>query len=194
MTDREPRAPLPPIDGDVSGVREDEPVSPEPEAAAAGPEPQASAAGPEPAVPHTATRPETSARVLAYVIDWVIAMALYGVFLNVSFLFGGLLGAAYLLLRDGFELDFMRGRSLGKRMMKLKVVRLDGGAMDFMTSARRNWTLAFSMLPLGLFFFLFLWPVALLLGLFEAFRLFTSPAGRRWGDELAGTRVVMAEE
>jgi uncharacterized RDD family membrane protein YckC len=55
-------------------------------------------------------------------------------------------GIAYALLRDGLTYDFMDGRSIGKKLMKLRPVRHDGSPMDMATSARRNWPLAFGSL------------------------------------------------
>lgn len=59
---------------------------------------------------------------------------------------GSLLGFAYILTRDGFSFEFMDGRSLGKKLMKLRPVRDDGGVMDITTSIKRNWTLALGSL------------------------------------------------
>lgn len=204
MTDKDPSAPLPPVDHEPAAPAPTAPARPDPaatspdQAHAAGQQPPPSQPGttPNPGEPLPAgqgVKPEVANRALAYVIDWVIAMALYGLLLNINFVVGALAGAAYILLRDGFEFEFMRGRSVGKTMMKLTVVRDDGGKMDLMTSARRNWPMAIGMLPFGLFF-MFLWPVAALIGLYEVYKVLTSSNGRRWGDELAGTRVVTAGE
>lgn len=179
MTDKDAGAPLPPPEQDPVAT----PV-PAAEQPAVGTPPVA-----EPEGVVASTKPDVGKRVLAYVIDWVVAMVIYAVLAPLSPPLASLLGAAYILLRDGFEFDFMRGRSLGKRMMNLTVVRDDGGTMDLMTSARRNWPLAISMLPLGLFVFI-LAPVALIIGLYEAYLVITSNDGRRWGDKMAGTRIA----
>ncbi|MFA5551927.1 MAG: RDD family protein [Trueperaceae bacterium] len=184
MTDRDTGAPLPPTDPDeaITSV----PATDQPSYDAAPPVA-------EPAPVADATKPDIGKRVIAYAIDWVVAMVLYAVLAPISGPLGSLVGAAYLLLRDGFDFEFMRGRSLGKRMMKLGV-DLDGGAkMDLATSAKRNWPMALSMLPLGLFW-LFLAPIAGVLVLYEAYLVFTSTDGRRWGDKLAGTKVVETAE
>jgi uncharacterized RDD family membrane protein YckC len=73
-------------------------------------------------------------RAVALIIDGLIAGAIG----RIPFI-GGLIGAAYMLTRDGFEFDFMDHRSLGKKLMKLRPVRLDGKPVDIETSMRRNW-------------------------------------------------------
>lgn len=183
MTDNDSGPPLPPLEPGPAATppASDNPVTPPPGSGAAQP------------VTSSATKPDVGKRVIAYVVDWVIAMVLYAIFATINGALGSLVGAAYILLRDGFEFDFMNGRSLGKRMMKLTVVRDDGGKMDLMTSAKRNWTLALSMLPLGLLW-LILAPIAVLIGLYEVYNVLTRSDGRRWGDRLAGTHVTETEE
>jgi len=142
----------------------------------------------------TATKPDVGKRAIAWIIDGVIA----GILSSIPFL-GSLLGAAYILTRDGFEFDFMDGRSLGKKLMKLRPVRDDGGKMDLTTSIKRNWPLAIGMLGavasyaplLGMFgLTLLLSLVGAIFGLVEIYFVLTSPDGRRYGDKFAGTHVV----
>lgn len=141
----------------------------------------------------TTNKPETGKRVVAAVIDCVIAAVL-----NFIPAIGGLIAAAYWLVRDGMDIDFMDRRSIGKKVMKLRPIRLDGQPMSIETSARRNWMFALGgvvwflkyipilgwilMVPVGI--------VALALGLYELFRVLTDPQGRRLGDTMAGTKVV----
>lgn len=144
-----------------------------------------------------AGKPDPMARVLAYFIDAILIAAVS----SVPFL-GALAGTVYALVRDGLDVDFMRHRSLGKRVMKLRPVRLDGKPMDLATSVQRNWPLAigafasfFLYIPLlGLLLF----PLLLLVGIgvwvFEGVQVFNQPDGRRWGDRLAETRVIASAE
>ncbi len=79
------------------------------------------------------------AGIPAFVFSAIFAfMGLRGVGLGLFLMIGG----AYMLVRDGLAYDFADGRSVGKKIMKLRPVRLDGGAMDMDASIRRNWSLA----------------------------------------------------
>ncbi len=138
----------------------------------------------------TITKADLTKRFIAALIDNVLA-SLVG-FIPVV---GGIVGAAYILLKDGLELEFMDKRSIGKKLMKLRPVRLDGGSMDIMTSIQRNWPLAIgsvlSIIPiLG---WLIAVPVALVIGIIELVLVLTDPEGRRLGDRLAGTKVIEVE-
>jgi uncharacterized RDD family membrane protein YckC len=136
-------------------------------------------------------------RFVAALIDGLLA----GVVSMVP-LVGGLAGAAYMLLRDGFEFDFMDRRSLGKKVMKLRPVRLDGQPMDLMASAMRNWMFALGGLAALLVYipilgWLLLIPVGLAafgLGVIEIVLVVTDAQGRRLGDRLAATQVVEVPE
>lgn len=156
---------------------------------------------------HSRAKADLGKRFVAALIDGVVAMiAAWILSMGGIRMYGlGLLAAgAYYLLRDGLAFDFMDGRSLGKKVMKLRPRRLDGGPMDLETSVRRNWPLALGTLIIGLsyfiggwggFFFLsWLGALAGLLGLVEAVLVVTDPEGRRIGDKYAGTQVVETGE
>ena len=99
---------------------------------------------PMPATPPTGpVKADTGKRALAFIIDIAVAWLLSAV---IPTFIGPMLGALYLLLRDGFAFEYMDGRSLGKRLIGLRPVRLDGGKMDLATSASRNWTIALASL------------------------------------------------
>jgi uncharacterized RDD family membrane protein YckC len=111
-------------------------------------------------------------RIYAWLIDLLIAMGFGG-------LFGGLgwiVSIGYWLLRDGcFE-----GQSIGKRLMRLKVVAgPDRQRCTFINSSIRNllWAIPF---------------VNVLTGLTGLYYLTKDRAGQHWGDRLADTRVVKA--
>jgi uncharacterized RDD family membrane protein YckC len=126
---------------------------------------------------------------LTFVVSWVPVI-------------GGLVAAAYMLLRDGLELEFMDRRSLGKKIMKLRPVRLDGQPMDMVGSAKRNWMFALGGIMSLLLFIPFLgWllmiPVglaALALGVVELVLVITDSQGRRLGDKIAATQVIEVSE
>jgi uncharacterized RDD family membrane protein YckC len=134
-------------------------------------------------------------RFLAALIDGVLA----GIVSLVP-LVGGLVAAAYLLLRDGFDLEFMDRRSLGKKVMKLRPVLLDGQPMDLVASAKRNWMFALGGITALLVYipilgWLLMIPVALValaLGIVEIVLVVTDARGRRVGDKIAGSQVVEA--
>jgi uncharacterized RDD family membrane protein YckC len=140
--------------------------------------------------PQATTKADLAKRLIAALIDNVLA-SLVG-FIPVV---GGIVGAAYILLKDGLEFEFMDKRSIGKKLMKLRPVRLDGGSMDITTSLQRNWPLAIgsilSIIPvLG---WIIAVPVALVIGIIELVLVLTDPEGRRLGDKLAGTKVIEVE-
>ena len=125
-------------------------------------------------------------RAVAVIIDGVIA----GIVAAVIPILGAIVAIAYMLLRDGFAISWMNGRSLGKKLLGLGVERTGGGAMDLTTSAKRNWMFAigpiFAIPGIG-------WVIGLagfVIGIIEIYLVITSPDGRRWGDKLAETKVV----
>jgi uncharacterized RDD family membrane protein YckC len=154
---------------------------------------------PAPTTDATATRarPDPVTRFLAFFIDAVI-VAVVGLVPVI----GGLVGIAYVLVRDGLTYDFMDGRSIGKRVMKLRPVRLDGLPMDVETSVRRNWPLAFGSLAQALIFVPVIgWILIPFVGIagtvmvvVEIVRVLTGADGRRWGDTMAGTQVVVVAD
>lgn len=165
-----------------------EPAAAPAEEAAAPPATGAVEQGVQPAV-----KADLVKRFLALLIDGVIA----AVVSRIPWL-GGILAGLYMLFRDGFDVDFMDHRSLGKRLMRLRPLRDDGTPVTLEVSARRNWPLAVSSLAvvllliplLGWILIPLAWVAGLLLVLLEGYLTITDPEGRRWGDRLAGTRVV----
>jgi len=144
----------------------------------------------------TTVKADLGKRFLAYFIDSLlagIAGAVVGILLPAL---GAVISAGYMLVRDGLDLEFMDRRSIGKRLMKLRPVRLDGQAMDVETSMRRNWMFALGGLGYGVFGFGLGKLVAVagaVLFFYEVYKVITASDGRRWGDELAGTQVVVEE-
>ena len=131
-------------------------------------------------------KPDTVARFLAFLID-AVAVAAVGLVPVI----GGLVGIAYVLTRDGLAFDFMDGRSIGKKLMKLRPVRLDGQPMDLNTSVMRNWPLSLGSLAQVLIFIPVIgWILILTAGLtayytFRVFfRVFMGPVEYHPGDEV----------
>ena len=135
-------------------------------------------------------------RFLAFLIDGVIA----AIVSRIPWI-GGILAALYILFRDGFDYEFMDHRSLGKRIMRLRPLCDNGSPVTFRVSAARNWPLVVTSLAIVLLLIPILgwlliplaWVAGLILLLVEGFLTITDEAGRRWGDRLAGTRVVETE-
>lgn len=75
---------------------------------------------------------------------------------------------AYVLLKDGLP----GGTSVGKRLVRLRVVRGDGSKCDPVSSALRNITLLTPLLPI------------------ELIIAVADREGKRIGDRIAGTQVV----
>jgi uncharacterized RDD family membrane protein YckC len=141
-------------------------------------------------------KPDAMARALAFLID---AVAVYAV--GMVPVIGGLVGIAYVLARDGLAFEFMDGRSIGKKLMKLRPVRLDGQPMDLRTSVMRNWPLTLGSLAqillfipvIGWILIPFVALAGLVVAVLEILRVLNDPEGRRWGDQLAGTKVIVVE-
>jgi uncharacterized RDD family membrane protein YckC len=132
-------------------------------------------------------------RAVALIIDAVIAVI--AVVVGLVPIAGGIAATAYWLLRDGMDLEFMDHRSIGKKVMKLRPLTLDGQPLDMEASIERNFGLGgltqlFAMTFIGLVIAIPLGLVALVIGIIEIVLVFTDPEGRRIGDKMAGTRVI----
>ena len=115
---------------------------------------------------------------------------------------GLLLGAAYLLLRDGLPYAEWGPRSLGKRWLGIRPYGLGGRPLTWAASARRNATIAGAVVVWaalylaggyrGIPFGEFALYAALAVVAFEALLIAVDPAGRRLGDRIGRTRVIEA--
>ncbi len=140
--------------------------------------------------------------VLALLIALTPAALTPGVLKGRMFGLGLLLGAAYLLLRDGIPYAEWGARSLGKRWLGIRPYLPRGGALDWQVSARRNATVAgavavWALLYLaggyrGIPFGEIVLGLAALVVAAEAALVAIDPVGRRVGDRIAHTRVVEA--
>jgi len=141
--------------------------------------------------PISGNKVDTGKRIVAYIIDAVIA-AIIGLIP----ILGLLIGAAYWALRDGLKIDFMDQRSIGKKVMKLRPVTLDGNKLEIVDSIKRNWM--FAIIPLSLLIpilgWFFILPLACILVIIEIVLALTDKEGRRFGDKMANTKVIESEE
>lgn len=131
-------------------------------------------------------------RIVAVIIDSAIAFV-------IGFIpgIGSLIGAAYMVLRDGMEFDFMNHRSIGKHVMKLHLESVDGSPLDIATSLKRNWMFALAPLVPLLIITIIGWVLvpfvlfaALALMVTELVLVLTNAEGRRLGDKIAGTKIL----
>ena len=113
---------------------------------------------------------------------------------------GGIAATAYWLVRDGMDLDFMDHRSIGKKLVKIRPVTVDGRPVDIMTSVRRNWMFAlggvaqfFAMTIVGLVVAIPIFLIAFVIGIVEVVLVVVDQDRRRIGDKMAATRVVESD-
>jgi len=131
-----------------------------------------------------ARRARYLARLVGKSADLIAAMSLW----HIPGAAGVFASLFYVLMCDGFP----GGRSLGKWLTGLKVVRIDRDGMDFAASLLRN-------LPVAAPFLLYLFPaigpflaytVGVAILLIETYLGFYDPDGQRAGDTFAETLVV----
>jgi len=122
-------------------------------------------------------------RTVAKFLDFIIIFAaLENDFIPKAGFFAGL---TYLLIGDGF----FNGRSLGKKLLGLRVVSADTQSpCTFRSSILRNSTLGIGLLFIKIPWFG--WMVLAIIAGLEFIMLLGSSQGMRIGDELAGTIVV----
>ncbi len=120
-------------------------------------------------------------RTAAKIIDFILIAAVMEIIPRAGFY----AGLAYLLLGDGF----FDGRSVGKKLLKLKVLSAEtGGACSFRDSILRNSTF-------GVGYVLWIvpfvgWIFILIVSVVEFLLVLGSKDGMRLGDEIAKTVVI----
>jgi len=131
-----------------------------------------------------ARRARYLARLVGKAADLIAGMSLW----HIPGAAGVFAAIFYVLMCDGFP----GGRSLGKWLTGLQVVRIDRDGMDFTASLMRN-------LPVAAPFLLYLFPVigpflaytvGIAILLIETYLGFYDPDGQRAGDTFAETLVV----
>ena len=155
-------------------------------------------------------RPVRIRRFVAALLDATLALLIAltpaafvpGVLKSRVFGVGLLLGAAYLLLRDGIPYADWGARSLGKRWLGLRPYQIGPAPLTWTASMRRNATLGGAML-IGAVLYLVggykglpfgdyvLYAATAVVGV-EALLVAVDPVGRRLGDRIGKTRVVEA--
>ncbi len=124
---------------------------------------------------------------LRFIADFIDVGIFVALAINWNWI-GPIVGAAYLLFRDAFK-----GRSLGKLLVGLRVVKMDNWLPAGVTeSISRNLVLAISGLfaILGGMGFGAFGVVLVVLTVFVAMQINKNPDGRHLGDQLAGTKLL----
>jgi uncharacterized RDD family membrane protein YckC len=120
-------------------------------------------------------------RSIAKIIDFIIIAILIEVIPKIGY-FAGLL---YLLIGDGL----FEGKSIGKRLLGLKVVLYeDGWSCTFSASAIRNLILVVGYILMLIPLIGFIFPLVIIF--LEGILMIGSDRGLRFGDELAKTQVI----
>ncbi len=132
-------------------------------------------------MPEDGSKASLLLRIIAKSLDFiVIAIAV-----NTIPQIGYIVGLIYLLISDGL----FDGRSLGKKVIRLKVVSVSTeGAGTFRDSILRNTTLAIAILLLKIP--LIGWILSLLIFALELLLMLGNKEGKRLGDDIANTKVV----
>ena len=131
-------------------------------------------------------------RIIAKAIDLIIVIALYEIIPKIGYL----AGISYLLMADGLA----EGRSIGKRLIGLKVVIRDSAgriaACGFKESILRNLPFAAGYILFGILKAIPLigWIISFVviagIIIFESLVMLGNEDGMRLGDEIAKTQVV----
>jgi uncharacterized RDD family membrane protein YckC len=137
--------------------------------------------------PAPAAKADAPRRLAAAAIDGLLALALY----RVPYV-GPPLAALYLLLRDGVELPVVERRSVGKKLVGLRVIRQDGRETDVSSAVVRNLTIAVApvlpLVPVVGWIAPYVW---FLVAVVEVVMYFSDGEGQRLGDRMAGTHVIV---
>jgi uncharacterized RDD family membrane protein YckC len=138
-----------------------------------------------------------SQRLIAGVIDLAIYAILAGLMGLILSLFGlpglgQLIGLAYLFFRDSFKgTDY---QSLGKKVVRLKVLHHDNKEISYLTGLKRNFIFIPNLLSLlGISLLFYSGGITLFLSLIELFQLFNNENYLRLGDRFANTTVIQLD-
>lgn len=120
-------------------------------------------------------------RTIAKAVDFIIIATAISALDKVGYL----AGTIYFLVSDGL----FDGRSLGKKVMRLRVISVPAGtAGDFRDSIIRNTVFAAALLLYKIP--LIGWVLALIIIILEFLLMLGNKDGMRAGDDLAGTKVI----
>ena len=140
--------------------------------------------------PNTTMKVNVMNRVIAKVIDILIVFILAA---TLPYRIGPLLGFLYSLFGDGFNFGIFQGQSIGKKMMKLRVIStVTKKPANWKESALRNAPVGvatfFGIIPIWGWLILALIGVPLML--MEIYLMLRVDTGHRLGDVMGDTEVV----
>ena len=122
-------------------------------------------------------------RLIFAVIDGILPMVVGWIPI-----IGTLVVAAYMLLKDGL----FEGQSVGKKLMNLRVVTLDGKKADFDVSAKRNaiFVVPYIITIIPLIGWIIGGILSLVAAIVEIIAVVNDDKGRRMGDKWANSQVI----
>ena len=131
---------------------------------------------------------DVSIRLIAFLIDlavYVVIWVLLFFWLRLGNYLTGLAAGLYIVFRDGL----FNGQSVGKKLMRQRVIRRDSeDACDFTHSVKRNIILYIPNLFRFINFFGGI--LGIVIVALELYFIFTNEKGLRWGDQFAETQVI----
>ncbi len=120
-------------------------------------------------------------RVVAKAVDFIIIGALLEIIPGAGYY----AGLAYLLMGDGL----FGGRSIGKRLIRLRVVLYETGDIgSYKESIIRNFPFAAGYILMAIPLIGFIFPLSIFF--FEGLLMIGNDRGMRFGDELVKTQVI----
>lgn len=132
-------------------------------------------------MPDCGSKASLHLRIIAKSLDFIVIAIAVQTIPQIGYI----VGLIYLLISDGL----LDGRSLGKKVIRLKVVSVSTeGAGTFRDSILRNITLAIAILLLKIP--LIGWILSLLIFALEFLLMLGNKEGKRLGDDIANTKVV----
>lgn len=138
-----------------------------------------------------------SQRLIAGFIDLVVYAIMAGLLGLIFRLFGlpglgELIGLAYLFFRD--SLHGLGYQSIGKKVVRLKVLHNDKNEISYLTGLKRNFIFLPNLLSMaGLSFIYYSGGITFILGCIEVFQLFNNEDYQRLGDRFADTTVIQLD-
>lgn len=130
-----------------------------------------------------------SERIISFLIDYVVSALIYWPFAYTLPWLGGIVSTSYLIFRDC--LPFLNYRSVGKKVLKIRVIHGDRKDIDLLTGFKRNiFFLPYLINALGGNYMYAASSVVLLFMIIEVYMIFTTSDSQRLGDSFADTLVI----